>query len=115
MITPNTKLDKNNTGVFMFRKYGDKLHQTKAFLEKGKELQQKYDREISAIEQDGKSSIAKISNLVRAEMKESFELYKKEMAEIHAAQRKQLRTEAMWQWIILIAIALAALVKEIYL
>ncbi len=99
----------------MFKKYADKLHQAEVFLEKGKELQQKYDREISAIEQNGKSSIATISNLVRAEMKEAFELYKKEMAEIHAAQKKQLRMEAMWQWIILVAIALAALIKEIYL
>ena len=100
----------------MFGKYGDKLNQAKAFLEKSGELQQKYDREISAVEQgSGNSSIVTISNLIRAEMKEAFELYKNEIEEIHAAQRKQLRTEAMWQWIIFIAIALAALVKEIYL
>ena len=55
-----------------------------------------------------------VANVIRTEMKETFELYKKEMEEIHERQSKQLRTEAMWQWVILIAVALAALIKEIY-
>ena len=64
---------------------------------------------------NGDINTEELAEIIRNEMRMTFDVYREEMDKNFEAQKLKMRHNALWQWLIFVIVVATAIVKDIFL